>query len=220
MVVPVAPIAGCPGAGKTLVAQAVQLIVAAAGLHPVRFPLERYYRPYNLNHYNPASLDMELVSHDLRRLQAHEMILPPNYDPRTRRRSKNEGGYVAPGDLIVIDHPLALALFSLEYLAKIAPEGTVSPDYLGFYVQADLDACHGRFIEKQTRPREEGGYGRSRIMSEVSWRYHVLPAFIRHIEPTSDNATKQIVANYSRPEVGDNVAIYAPQVLDLCGVPL
>ena len=147
--------------------------------------LDAYYRDLahlsfeardRMNFDHPDAIEFELFEQHLQALRAGEGITAPIYD--FSRHTRAEGGtLIEPVDLVVIEGLLLGAW----------PELTKHVDHLVF-VEADLEVCLQRRIERDARER-----GRSEQSVRDFWNSRVLPMFLEW-EPPVRNAAHVVIS--------------------------
>ena len=139
-------IAGPSGSGKTTLAR--QLCVA---LHGTMLPLDAYYRSLdhvpaaqraNRNFDHPDSLEAGLLIEQVRALSHGHPVDRPCYDFVHHTRKPKQTEHIDPSAFMLVEGILALHYPELRALFDFA-----------IYVEAPLDLCLGRRIQRDTRQR-------------------------------------------------------------------
>lgn len=186
-------IAGSSGSGKGEVAKK---IVREVGKEYVEhreldmFYLDRSDIPPEerdkIDFDDPLSLSWIEVIHFALCLKEGKSAILPCYDFGTHTRILDKGEIVCPKPFTILDSHMALWHPELRKLARKK-----------LFVDTDLDICAFRRQERDTRPKDQGGRGRTNESVRQQWP-QVRKAFKLHFEPTKE------FANLIIPEGGEN----------------
>ena len=173
-------IAGCSGAGKSLLARA---------LGSTTIEIDAYYWPQpevpvdvraRTNYDHPESIEWALLERDLRALRRGEAVTIPQYDFALHTRKRTTAA-IHPHGLIVVEGILALHRPEIRELAD-----------LKVFVETASEACHTRRIERDTVER-----GRTAISVIEQYYETVLPMSAKYVLPSREYA--DIIVSGDRP---------------------
>lgn len=171
---------GCSGSGKNEVAKK---IVAEVGKeHVNHIELDMFYIDRSnlsreerdkLNYDDPNdSLEWYEIFHFVMCLMEGLPATYPFYDFDNHIRVLMKYIKILPKRYNILNSQMALWLLQLRKLARRK-----------IFVDADLDICFGRRLERDTKPVSEGGRGRAADSVRKQW-IQVREAFKLHFEPT------------------------------------
>lgn len=184
-------IAGCSGAGKTVLARAIETVVGECSV----IEMDAYYWPQMertvedraiTNYDHPDSVEWGLLERHLLRLRLGEHVEIPEYDFRTHTR-KDTTVRIKPREVVIVEGILALHRVQIRALAD-----------LKVFVEAGAEACYERRIERDI-------FERGRTKESVISQYHttVEPMSAKYVLPS--RAYADIVVSGERP-VDESVA--------------
>lgn len=184
-------IAGCSGAGKTVLARAIETAVGECSV----IEMDAYYWPQMersvedravTNYDHPDSLEWELLEQNLLSLRLGKQIEIPEYD-FTMHTRKKAMVRIEPRGVVIVEGILALHRTQIRALAD-----------LKVFVEAGTEACYGRRIERDIVER-------GRTKESVISQYHttVAPMSAEYVLPSRVFA--DIVVSGERP-VDESVA--------------
>lgn len=159
---------------------------------------DSYYRdlsgvdPEIIKNYNfddpHTSLDNILMQSQLRQLKESKSVQVPVYDFVTHSRIDHEP--LEPKPLILLDSILGFAM----------PEIVAEAAYI-FFVNYPSHLCLARRIERDTKPKEEGGRGRTITSVLLQWQRDVEPMYRLHIKPRIPQANLIIPGDFQESTV-------------------
>jgi uridine kinase len=178
-------IAGCSGAGKSVLARAIDAAVGKCSV----IEMDSYYWPQTelsveeraiTNYDHPDSLDWLLLEQHLEALRRGETAEIPEYD-FTQHTRKVTTTAVEPRGIVLVEGILALHRAEIRVLADVR-----------VYVDAAADACYVRRIARDTAER-------GRTEESVIEQYYatVLPMSAKYVLPSRAHA--DLVVSGERP---------------------
>lgn len=188
-------IAGPSGAGKTTLAQKL-----AEGLSEDALVISQdsYYHDFShltlkerdqKNFDHPDSIDFELMREHLIRLKEEENISQPIYDFKTHSRT-DKYRILQPKKILIVEGCLLLAVPKICDLLDIK-----------LFIDADLDICLARRIERDQKERE-------RSFNQIQAQYFstVRPMFFKFIAPSKYSADMIILSHHENRVVLNFIA--------------
>jgi uridine kinase len=172
-------IAGASGSGKTTV---VNEILKKLGYNNAdKAELDKFY--HDLSHlseearklYNfddPKALDWYEIIHVVKSLKEGNSTILPSYNYKTHCREPDKATKIIPKNIIIVEGVMALWSKELRKLADFT-----------IFVNAPLDICLQRRLERDTLPIEQGGRGRTHESVLRQWDT-VREMFLLHFAPT------------------------------------
>ncbi|NOR89890.1 MAG: nucleoside kinase [Anaerolineales bacterium] len=189
-------VAGPSASGKTTFSKRLSVQLLVRGLSPFPLELDHYFvdrdktpvdKKGELNYESLKALDLERLSHDLRKLIQGERVQLPDYNFITGKREPGDEVQLAPDQLIILEGIHGL---NPELIPEVPSENTFRV-YVSALTQLNLDSLNRvsttdtRLIRRIVRDAARRGYSAAETIRR--WE-SVRRGEKRHIFPFQENA--------------------------------